>query len=160
MHGLSGLSCWLAGDTDHRPRCRACGWQNRCDRFNERTIVFRAPLGEVVFSRQALSDDATEKELAKMETHAPFVVVGAFTLAAIGAVFGFVYWLHNTGGLGTRTSYTSAAVLPLRSRRKLVFTALDDIAEQLPLAAREPHHLHVFQRREILLGGICPYSRD
>jgi phospholipid/cholesterol/gamma-HCH transport system substrate-binding protein len=40
-----------------------------------------------------------------METRAPFVIVGAFILAAIGATFGFVYWLHNTGGLGARTSY-------------------------------------------------------
>jgi len=40
-----------------------------------------------------------------METRAPFVVVGAFVLATIVAVFGFVYWLHNTGGLGPRTSY-------------------------------------------------------
>ncbi len=40
-----------------------------------------------------------------METRAPFVVVGAFVLAAIVAVFGFVYWLHNTGGLGPRTTY-------------------------------------------------------
>jgi phospholipid/cholesterol/gamma-HCH transport system substrate-binding protein len=40
-----------------------------------------------------------------METRAPFVVVGAFVLAAIAAVFGFVYWLHNTGGLGTRVTY-------------------------------------------------------
>src|SRR6266702_898063 len=40
-----------------------------------------------------------------METRAPFVVVGAFVLAAIAAVFGFVYWLQNTGGLGPRTSY-------------------------------------------------------
>src|ERR1700676_580036 len=40
-----------------------------------------------------------------METSAPFVVVGAFVLAAIAAVFGFVYWLHNTGGLGPRTTY-------------------------------------------------------
>ena len=40
-----------------------------------------------------------------METRAPFVVVGAFVLAAIVAVFGFVYWLQNTGGLGPRTSY-------------------------------------------------------
>lgn len=40
-----------------------------------------------------------------METRAPFVIVGAFILAAIVAVFGFVYWLHNTGGLGARTSY-------------------------------------------------------
>lgn len=40
-----------------------------------------------------------------METRAPFVIVGAFVLAAIMAVFGFVYWLHNTGGLGARTEY-------------------------------------------------------
>ena len=40
-----------------------------------------------------------------METRAPFVIVGAFILAAVVAVFGFVYWLHNTGGLGVRTSY-------------------------------------------------------
>src|SRR5438270_10259292 len=40
-----------------------------------------------------------------METRAPFVVVGAFVLAAIVAVFGFVYWLHNTSGLGPRTTY-------------------------------------------------------
>jgi phospholipid/cholesterol/gamma-HCH transport system substrate-binding protein len=40
-----------------------------------------------------------------METRAPFIIVGAFVLAAIGAVFGFVYWLHNTAGTGVRTVY-------------------------------------------------------
>ena len=40
-----------------------------------------------------------------METRAPFAVVGAFVLAAIIAVFGFVYWLHNSGGLGPRVTY-------------------------------------------------------
>jgi len=40
-----------------------------------------------------------------METRAPFILVGAFVLAAIGAVFGFVFWLHNSSGLGARTSY-------------------------------------------------------
>src|SRR3954451_199914 len=40
-----------------------------------------------------------------METRAPFVVVGAFVLAAIVAVFGFVYWLHNSAGLGPRATY-------------------------------------------------------
>jgi len=40
-----------------------------------------------------------------METRAPFIVVGAFVLAAVAAVFGFVYWLHNSGGLGPRTAY-------------------------------------------------------
>ena len=38
-----------------------------------------------------------------METRAPFIIVGAFVLAAICAVFGFVYWLHNTAGTGERT---------------------------------------------------------
>jgi phospholipid/cholesterol/gamma-HCH transport system substrate-binding protein len=38
-----------------------------------------------------------------METRAPFIIVGAFVLAAIVAVFGFVYWLHNTAGTGART---------------------------------------------------------
>lgn len=40
-----------------------------------------------------------------METRAPFALVGAFVVAAILGVFGFVYWLHNTGGLGQRTEY-------------------------------------------------------
>lgn len=40
-----------------------------------------------------------------METRAPFVIVGAFVLATIVAVFGFVYWLQNTGGLGPRATY-------------------------------------------------------
>lgn len=40
-----------------------------------------------------------------METRAPYAMIGAFVLAIVGAVFGFVYWLHNTGGLGERTVY-------------------------------------------------------
>jgi phospholipid/cholesterol/gamma-HCH transport system substrate-binding protein len=40
-----------------------------------------------------------------METRAPFVIVGAFVLAAIAAVFGFVYWLNNAGGIGKRDTY-------------------------------------------------------
>src|SRR6478672_6896299 len=40
-----------------------------------------------------------------METRAPFVIVGAFVLAAIAAAFGFVYWLHNSAGIGARTAY-------------------------------------------------------
>ncbi|MGJ4994607.1 ABC-type transport auxiliary lipoprotein family protein [Bradyrhizobium sp. HKCCYLS3077] len=40
-----------------------------------------------------------------METRAPFAVIGGFVLAAIVAIFGFVYWLNNTGGLGPRTIY-------------------------------------------------------
>jgi phospholipid/cholesterol/gamma-HCH transport system substrate-binding protein len=38
-----------------------------------------------------------------METRAPFIVVGAFVLAAIATAFGFVFWLHNSAGSGART---------------------------------------------------------
>ena len=40
-----------------------------------------------------------------METRAPFAIMGAFVMAAIVAVFGFVYWLNNSGGLGARAVY-------------------------------------------------------
>jgi phospholipid/cholesterol/gamma-HCH transport system substrate-binding protein len=40
-----------------------------------------------------------------METRAPHALIGLFVLAAIGAVFGFVYWLNNTGGLSERAVY-------------------------------------------------------
>ena len=40
-----------------------------------------------------------------METRAPYALIGMFVAAAIVAVFGFVYWLHNTGGLGERAVY-------------------------------------------------------
>ena len=40
-----------------------------------------------------------------METRAPYALIGLFVLAAIGAAFGFVFWLHNTGGLGERAVY-------------------------------------------------------
>ncbi|HXW27478.1 MAG TPA: ABC-type transport auxiliary lipoprotein family protein [Xanthobacteraceae bacterium] len=40
-----------------------------------------------------------------METRAPYALIGIFVLAVIAAVFGFVYWLSNTGGLGQRAVY-------------------------------------------------------
>jgi phospholipid/cholesterol/gamma-HCH transport system substrate-binding protein len=40
-----------------------------------------------------------------METRAPYALIGFFVLAAIGAIFGFVYWLNNTGGLSERALY-------------------------------------------------------
>lgn len=41
-----------------------------------------------------------------METRAPLALIGVFVLAAIGAGFGFVYWLNSTGGLAKRALYT------------------------------------------------------
>jgi phospholipid/cholesterol/gamma-HCH transport system substrate-binding protein len=40
-----------------------------------------------------------------METRAPYIIVGAFVLSAVVAVFGFVYWLNNAGGIGKRDTY-------------------------------------------------------
>ena len=40
-----------------------------------------------------------------METRAPYALIGSFVLAAIAAVFGFIYWLNNTGGLSERAIY-------------------------------------------------------
>ena len=40
-----------------------------------------------------------------MEIRARYILMGAFLLAVIGAVFGFVYWLNNTGGFGERAVY-------------------------------------------------------
>jgi phospholipid/cholesterol/gamma-HCH transport system substrate-binding protein len=40
-----------------------------------------------------------------METRAPHALIGLFVLTVIAAGFGFVYWLHNSGGLTERTVY-------------------------------------------------------
>ena len=40
-----------------------------------------------------------------METRARYVVIGAFTLAVIFAMFGFVYWVKSIGGLGQQAFY-------------------------------------------------------
>ncbi|ACI93941.1 putative ABC transporter [Afipia carboxidovorans OM5] len=40
-----------------------------------------------------------------METRAPYIIVGLFVLSIAAAVFGFVYWLNNAGGLGARSIY-------------------------------------------------------
>jgi phospholipid/cholesterol/gamma-HCH transport system substrate-binding protein len=37
-----------------------------------------------------------------MEIRARYTLIGAFTLAVIAMVFGFIYWLHNGGTLGQR----------------------------------------------------------
>ena len=52
-----------------------------------------------------------------METRAPLALIGLFVLAAIGAVFGFVYWLNSTGGLGERLAVEVLDVRGARVRR-------------------------------------------
>ncbi len=40
-----------------------------------------------------------------MEIRAPYALIGLFVLAVVAAVFGFVYWMHNSAGLSERTVY-------------------------------------------------------
>ncbi len=40
-----------------------------------------------------------------MEIRARYMLIGAFVLAFALGMFGFVYWIQNTGGLGQRTTY-------------------------------------------------------
>jgi phospholipid/cholesterol/gamma-HCH transport system substrate-binding protein len=40
-----------------------------------------------------------------MEIRSRYILMGVFLLAVIGSIFGFVYWLNNTGGFGERVVY-------------------------------------------------------
>ena len=40
-----------------------------------------------------------------MEIRARYILMGAFTLGVIAAIFGFVYWMHATGGFRERAVY-------------------------------------------------------
>jgi phospholipid/cholesterol/gamma-HCH transport system substrate-binding protein len=40
-----------------------------------------------------------------MEIHARYTLIGSFVLAFALGMFGFVYWIQNTGGLGQRATY-------------------------------------------------------
>ena len=81
-----------------------------------------------------------------METRAPFVIVGAFVLAAIVAVFGFVYWLNNAGGIGKRETYHvvfNGPVSGLLVGAAVLFNGIR-VGEvtSLDLVADRPHDVH------------------
>ncbi len=40
-----------------------------------------------------------------MEVRARYILIGSFTLAVILGLFGFTYWIKNTGGIGKRAIY-------------------------------------------------------
>jgi phospholipid/cholesterol/gamma-HCH transport system substrate-binding protein len=81
-----------------------------------------------------------------METRAPFVIVGAFVSAAIVAVFGFVYWLNNAGGIGRRETYQivfNGPVPGLLVGAAVLFNGIR-VGEvtSLDLVADRPHDVH------------------
>ncbi len=79
-----------------------------------------------------------------METKANYVVTGAFTLAVIAGVFGFIYWFQNSGG-GERTTYRivfTGSVAGLHPGASVLFDGLQvGEVKQLSLDARDPNKI-------------------
>lgn len=62
-----------------------------------------------------------------METRANYVLIGAFTLAVVLGVFGFVYWFQNIGGSGERAFYRvqfEGSVSGLRTGATVLFNGI------------------------------------
>lgn len=62
-----------------------------------------------------------------METRANYVLIGAFTLAVVFGVFGFVYWFQNIGGTGERAFYRvqfEGSVSGLRTGASVLFNGI------------------------------------
>ena len=62
-----------------------------------------------------------------METRANYVLIGAFTLAVVVGVFGFVYWFQNIGGTGERLFYRvqfEGSVSGLRTGASVLFNGI------------------------------------
>ncbi len=62
-----------------------------------------------------------------METRANYILIGAFTLAVIVGVFGFVYWFQNIGGTGERAFYRvvfDGSVSGLRTGASVLFNGI------------------------------------
>ena len=81
-----------------------------------------------------------------METRAPYVIIGVFVLSAIAAVFGFVYWLNNTGGIGKRDTYQvvfNGPVPGLLVGAAVLFNGIR-VGEvtSLEIVADHPHDVH------------------
>jgi phospholipid/cholesterol/gamma-HCH transport system substrate-binding protein len=77
-----------------------------------------------------------------METRANYIVTGAFTLAVIVGVFGFIFWFQNTGGSGARASYRvvfAGSVSGLRTGASVLFNGIRvGEVSGLALDARDP----------------------
>jgi phospholipid/cholesterol/gamma-HCH transport system substrate-binding protein len=62
-----------------------------------------------------------------METKANYTLIGLFTLAAVVAVFGFVYWSQHIGGGGDRATYRilfQSSVSGLRTGSAVLFNGI------------------------------------
>lgn len=95
-----------------------------------------------------------------METKANYIVTGAFTLAVIAGVFGFVYWFQNLGGSGARSVYRvvfSGSVSGLRTGAPVLFDGVR-VGEvtKLALDTSDPRKVDAL----IALEGAVPIRTD
>jgi phospholipid/cholesterol/gamma-HCH transport system substrate-binding protein len=78
-----------------------------------------------------------------MATRANYIVTGAFTLAVIVGVFGFIFWFRNTAGGGERSSYRvefAGSVSGLRAGSPVLFNGIRvGEVSWLGLDAHDPH---------------------
>ena len=81
-----------------------------------------------------------------METRAPYIIVGAFVLSAIVAVFGFAYWLNNAGGIGKRDTYQLVFTGPVPGLLVGAGVLFNGIrvgeVSVLEIVAGRPHEVH------------------
>jgi phospholipid/cholesterol/gamma-HCH transport system substrate-binding protein len=96
-----------------------------------------------------------------METKASYIVTGAFTLAVIAGVFGFLYWVQNgAGGGGERAVYRvvfAGSVSGLRPGAAVLFDGMR-VGEvtKLALDPRDPRRVEAL----IALDGATPVRAD
>jgi phospholipid/cholesterol/gamma-HCH transport system substrate-binding protein len=95
-----------------------------------------------------------------METKANYIVTGAFTLAVILGVFGFIYWVQNVGGGGERTAYRvvfAGSVSGLRTGASVLFDGMR-VGEvtKLALDTRDPRKVEAL----ISLDRATPVRAD
>ena len=95
-----------------------------------------------------------------METKANYTITGAFTLAVILGVFGFIYWFQNSTGGGERSVYRivfAGSVSGLRTGASVLFDGMR-VGEVTQLAL-DPHDPRKVQA-QIALDRSIPIRAD
>ncbi|MDR3419769.1 MAG: MlaD family protein [Xanthobacteraceae bacterium] len=95
-----------------------------------------------------------------METRANYTITGAFTLAVILGVFGFIYWFQNSAGGGERSIYRvvfAGSVSGLRTGAAVLFDGMR-VGEvtKLALDAQDPRKVEAL----IVLDRTVPMRAD
>jgi phospholipid/cholesterol/gamma-HCH transport system ATP-binding protein len=139
-----------------RPRRRPFRRARDRDRPDRGDARVRTSVASILFRRQARAAGATAcdqnhpslRSRARlnarertMETKASYIVTGAFTLAVIAGVFGFLYWVQNGAGGGSeRSTYRvvfAGSVSGLRPGAAVLFDGMR-VGEVTKLAL-DPH---------------------